>query len=37
MFELTKKNISKKKLENNLKELFEKNLTKLYKIKGKSR
>ena len=35
MCELTKKNISKAKVEKNLKELFEKNLTRIYKIKDK--
>ena len=37
MCELTKKNISKAKVEKNLKELFEKNLTRIYKIKGKNK
>jgi len=37
MCELTKKNISKAKVEKNLKELFERNLTKLYKIKDKNK
>ena len=37
MCELTKKNISKPIVEKNLKELFEKNLTRIYKIKGINR
>ena len=32
MCELSKKNITKEKVENNLKQLFEKNLARLYKI-----
>ena len=31
--EVTKKNVTKSKVENKLKQIFEKNLTKLYKIK----
>tara|TARA_B100001094_G_C17971049_1_gene690312 strand:- start:206 stop:760 length:555 start_codon:yes stop_codon:yes gene_type:complete len=37
MCELTKKSISKERVENQLKQLFEKNLTKLYKIRSKNR
>ena len=32
MCELTKKSINKVEVENNLKQLFEKNLAKIYKI-----
>jgi BirA family biotin operon repressor/biotin-[acetyl-CoA-carboxylase] ligase len=32
LYELTKKNITKSKVENDLKQIFEKNLTKMYKL-----
>ena len=32
LYELTKKNITKSKIENDLKQIFEKNLTKMYKL-----
>jgi BirA family transcriptional regulator, biotin operon repressor / biotin---[acetyl-CoA-carboxylase] ligase len=37
MRELTNKTVSKAKVENNLKQLFEKNLSRIYKIKSKNK
>ena len=37
MKELTNKNVSKARIENNLRQLFEKNLTRIYKMRNKTK